>query len=189
MYIYHASTSVFVHSVETNAFIFVCLQMFSSHRSGLVWIQEQYGAQHDGLFGGWPCAVKASTITKDWIKSVHFCWICVCIVCLVKVSIVMKIWIRREYCSAFVFDLFLSKKAKCLWLEPVLGGVICPVRWHPPDEGRKQDFWLTVWKWKWIQESDSLWWSRLYCLFVVFDCLTSVLDKESVDLKVLVQQK
>ena len=33
--------------------------------------------------------------------------------------------------------LFLSKKAKCLWLEPVLGGVICPVRWHPPDDGRK----------------------------------------------------
>ena len=77
MYLHHASTSVFVLSVETNAYIFVCLQMFSSHRSGLVWIQEQQGAQHDGLLAGWPRAVKASTITKDRIKSVRF--ICICI--------------------------------------------------------------------------------------------------------------
>ena len=36
-----------------------------------------------------------------------------------------------------------------------------------------------------ILESDSLWWIRQHYLYVVFDCLASVLDKESVDLRVV----
>ena len=85
--------------------------------------------------------------------------------------------------EAFIFE----EEVNCLWLGPVLGGVICPVRWHPPDNGRKLDFGLEARKWKWILESDSLWWNRQHHIYVVFDILSSVLDKESVDLKVLVQ--
>ena len=47
--------------------------------------------------------------------------------------------------------LFFSKKSIILLLEPVLGGVIYPVRWHPPDNGRQQDFGRKAWE----SESES----------------------------------
>ena len=57
----------------TNADLYVSVcecvhKIFSSHRSGSVWIQKLWRV---GLLGGWPprAAVKASTITKGWIES------------------------------------------------------------------------------------------------------------------------
>ena len=106
--------------------------------------------------------------------------------------------VKRRRSFNFWAGGLLSATGVCVWW-----GAFHPVWWHPPTYGRMQDFELLARKWKWIlrwrqsevfdfhtklHESESYVDSFIFvyvCSFVWL--LSSVLDKESVDSKVLVQ--